>query len=260
MKARHAFIALLAFGVSFASLAEAQRAGRRGNARMDKRTGEQSEQVQLPRQRGPAEGAFAALELTDEQKEAFQAMRESHREEMQAQRETGERPTQEEMEAFREQHQAAVAEILTDEQFAQLEELRANRPGGQDGRGRRGGMRGQRGIRPQGAESAFAALELTDEQQELLQTFRETQRVARQERRESGDRPSQEEIDEIREQHQAAIAEILTDEQLTQLEELRANRPRWGASEDAEAGAAAAKPVGAAIESSSWADIKAQMR
>lgn len=129
MKARHAFIAMLALGIGFASLAEAQRGGRRGGTRNAKaRTGEQTEQFQGRGQRGPGEGPFAALELTAEQTEAIQALRESQRADREARRETGERPTQEEMEAIREAHRTAIAEILTEEQLAQLEELRANRP------------------------------------------------------------------------------------------------------------------------------------
>ena len=129
MKARHAFIGILALGIGLASLAEAQRGGRGGGGRsMKARTGEQTEQFQGRGQRGSGEGPFAALELPDEQPEALQALREAQRADREAQRETGERPTQEEREAIREAHRAAIAEILTAEQLAQLEELRANRP------------------------------------------------------------------------------------------------------------------------------------
>jgi DNA-binding TFAR19-related protein (PDSD5 family) len=67
-------------------------------------------------------------------------------------------------------------------------------------------------------------------------------------------------MEAIREAHRAAIAEILTDEQLAQLEELRVNRPNRNDSEEEEEITLAAKPVGAAIESSSWASIKSQVR
>jgi len=262
MKARHAFIGILALGIGLASLAEAQRGGRGGGGRsMKARTGEQTEQFQGRGQRGSGEGPFAALELTDEQTEALQALREAQRADREAQRETGERPTQEEREAIREAHRTAVAEILTDEQIAQLEELRANRPEGQGNRGRRGGGRGQRGDRPERGEGPFAALELTYEQAEAIQALRETQRADREAQRETGERPTQEEREAIREAHRAAIAEILTAEQLAQLEELRANRPNRNApvGEETEI-TPAAKPVGAAIESSSWAGIKSQVR
>jgi len=264
MKARHAFIGILALGIGFASLAEAQRGGRRGGGRsMKGQVGEQTEQFQGRGQRGSGEGPFAALELTDEQTEALQALREAQQADREAQRETGERPTQEEREAIRETRQAAVAEILTDEQIAQLEELRANRPErseGQGDRGRKSGRRGQRGDRPERGEGAFAELELTAEQTEAIQALRETQRADREAQRETGERPTQEEMEAIREAHRAAIAEILTDEQLAQLEELRVNRPSRNDSEEEEEITLAAKPVGAAIESSSWASIKSQVR
>ena len=264
MKARHAFIAMLALGIGFASLAEAQRGGRRGGTRNAKaRTGEQTEQFQGRGQRGPGEGPFAALELTAEQTEAIQALRESQRADREARRETGERPTQEEREVVREAHRAAVADILTDAQLAQLEELKANRPErpeGQNARDPRGGMRGQRGARPERGEGAFAELELSAEQTEAIQALREAQRADREAHRETGERPTQEEMEAIREAHRTAIAEILTEEQLAQLEELRANRPNWNGPEEEEAITPAAKPVGAAIESSSWAGIKSQVR
>jgi len=265
MKARHAFIGILALGIGFASLAEAQRGSRRGGNRNAKaRTGEQTEQFQGRGQRGPGEGAFADLELTAEQTEAIQALRETQLAAREANRETGERPTQEEMETVREAHRAAMAEILTDAQLEQLEEFRANRPErseGQGDQGRRGGGRGQRGDRPERGEGAFAELELTAEQTEAIQALRETQLAAREENREAGERPTREEMEAVREAHRAAIAEILTEEQLAQLEELRANRPNRNAPVEEETEITpAAKPVGAAIESSSWGSIKSQVR
>ena len=276
MKARHFFFALLAFGVCLTSVTEAQRTRKpqRSGQERPQLTEEQKQQWQAahqermgeqdPRGEGVRQGRrggrmngpedpFAALELNDVQKEQIQALRKSQRADMQAQRETGERPTQEEMEGIREQHRAAVAEILTDEQFAQLEQLRADRPEGQGVRGHRSGMRGQRGS----AEDPFATLELSDVQKEQLQVLRESQRADMQAQREIGERPTQEEMEVIREQHRAAVAEILTDEQL---EQLRANQPRWNGSEDEEAATPAAKPAGAAIESSSWGSIKAQLQ
>lgn len=89
----------------------------------------------VPGGRGP--GALGQLELTEDQQDAIVALRETHREQMQAMRAAG--PLDREaVKAAREAHHQAVTELLTPEQQSTLEELRSQRPQ----RGRRGGRRG----------------------------------------------------------------------------------------------------------------------
>ena len=141
MKTRTLFLTLLAFGIGFTGLIEAQRGGRRWGGKQDRpqMTEEQKaqfmarcEQMQqdgkFRGRRGGRGGLFGALELTDAQKEEFKALREQNRAEMQKFRDSGERPTQEQMEQIRQAHRRVFESILSDEQRAKLEELRANRP------------------------------------------------------------------------------------------------------------------------------------
>ncbi len=293
MKTRHALIAIVALSVGFSSLAEAQRGGRRGPDRPGNGTAQFQPRGEQRGEGGPQSGrrnegeggpqsgrrnegeggpqsgrrgggALAALELTAEQQEQLQALRETQHAERELHRESGERPTDEEREQIHAAHQEAIAAILTPDQLTQLEELKAQRPEGRDGKsgqGRRGGPHGQAGPRGGGA---LAALELTAEQQEQLQALRETQHAERELHRESGERPTDEEREQIHAAHQEAIAAILTPDQLAQLEELKAQRPerpsRGTEAEKEEESVPAAKPAGATIESISWGHIKSQAR
>jgi len=274
MKARHVLQALLVFGVGLASLAQA--GGRWGRVRRGEvnLTEEQKAQFRARREQLLAEGQcglrlrgraglFGALELTEEQKAQLQTLREERRAEMQQHRESGERPTQEEMEQIRAEHRQALEAIFTPEQLQKLEELRAAR---QEQMGERKGMRpGRWGGRKGRPGALFGALELTEEQKAQFQTLREERRAEMQQRRESGERPTQEEMEQIRAEHRQAFEAILTPEQLEKLEELKANRPRWGrwgaAGEEQEGEIVtteSAVTVPTAVESQSWGNIKKQ--
>ena len=278
MKARTFFLALLVFGIGFTGLTEAQRGGRRWGGKQDRPqlTEEQKaqfmarcEQMQQDGKfwgrRGGRVGMFGALELTDAQKEQFQALREQNRAEMQPFRDSGQRPTQEQMEQIRQTHRQAFESILSEEQRAKLEELKANRPqwdgerGPREGMGMRPGWRGGR----RGPGSIFGALELTDAQKEQFQALREQNRAEMQPFRDSGERPTQEQMEQIRQTHRQAFESILSEEQRAKLEELKANRPRWdgtGATETIETESASTiapqdeKPT--PVKAESWGKIK----
>jgi len=83
---------------------------------------------------------------------------------------------------------------------------------------------GQLGIRVKGRTPLFEALDLTDEQKASIQALRQSHREEMQARRETGERPTEEEIAAFRQAHREAIADILDEEQLAKLEELRAQR------------------------------------
>jgi len=279
MKARYTLITLLACGIGLASLAEAQR-GKRGKMRRGaiNQTEEQKENFQARRQQLMDEGKggirlqgrtplFAELELTDEQKESLQALRESHREEMQARRETGERPTEEEIAAFRQAHQEALAGILDEGQLAKLEELRAQRQaqmGEREGHKRIGKRRGDRhgGDRT----GPFQALELTDDQKEQIKTAMQQLREeigpdveAIRAKVRSGELTREEAraaMQEIRSQHQDILADFLTDEQKAQLEELKAQRQARREAAGIDDGIVPEAAAKAAIETQSWGSIK----
>jgi Spy/CpxP family protein refolding chaperone len=170
--------------------------------------------------RGPFGRALNQLELSPEQQGQLDALRTKHRQEREARRQEGERPTREE----RQEHFAAVrAEfeaILTPDQLATLTELKEQR-GERGERGRRGG-RGQRG------RHGFGQLDLSDTQQEQLKTLRQEQREQMQARRESGERPSPEEIEAHRAESRAKLAKILTSDQLATLDEIHEKRGERG--------------------------------
>lgn len=135
MKFRHALLALLAFGVGFAGLADqadaqgfGRRAGRQGKMNADGARG-----ARIGLRGGQQAGPFAALELTEDQQAKLQELRETHRAQMAELRASGTRPTAEEIQQIREEHRAQFEAILTSEQLAQLEQLRANCPQGQEG-------------------------------------------------------------------------------------------------------------------------------
>lgn len=124
------------------------------------------------------------LDLTDEQKEQLQALREKHRETMREQRE-------------------AVMNILTDEQQETLKEMRSKRGRFFD---RRGGKDKGRHDARRGGQGAFSRLDLTDEQKEQLVELRTEHRT---------------EMRETRQKQRTALENILTDEQREKLEEMK---------------------------------------
>ena len=238
-----------------------QRRGGRGGQRMARQEHPQGGRV----------NAMAQLNLTEEQQIQLQALREAGRAEMEALRGSGEGPTREQMEEMRTAHREKVAQVLTADQFAQLAELRANASGGRQegrrGRGMRGengedgqGGRGRRGGRQgKGPANLAEALDLTADQQDQFAKLRAAQRAEMEARRETGERPSKEEMEAIREAHRTAIQSLLTDEQQATLKEMRANRPgRRGEAADAEDDGVA-KPATSGAQSSSWGAVKQQV-
>lgn len=149
----------------------------------------------------PAMRMLNRLDLTAEQQEQLQALREA----MHAQRET--------MAAANEEYREALMNILTDEQREALKEMRGRR--GWAGKGRhdrdhdmRHDMR--RGDRDRdmrrGGPGAFARLDLTDEQREQLKALRQEQRAERR---------------ATRQKHRTALESVLTDQQRERLELLK---------------------------------------
>ncbi|NKB70841.1 MAG: hypothetical protein GKR89_27540 [Candidatus Latescibacteria bacterium] len=185
-----------------------------------------------------------ALNLSDDQKAQLQTMRQEARQEMEARRENGQRPTREEMEAFRQQRHDALAAILTPEQLQQLEDIKAER-GQRGGKGRRGGDKGRLGE----------ALNLSDDQKAQLQTIRQEARQEMKARLESGERPSREEMEAFRQQRREAFEGILTPEQLQQLEDIKAERAASGDAGDL-APVSESSLSNTSVESATWGQVK----
>lgn len=220
---------------------------------------------------GPAlAGPAAALQLTDEQKTQMQALRQSLNEQVQALRASGQ---VEQVRALRQAHREQFLAVLTDEQKANLGQLRAGRTQGVAGpraglgRGPRG--RGPEGLSPGGGPFGAApfvtALGLTDEQEAQMAALRADLRTRLQALRASGtvDRAQARVLFAA---HREQVQALLTDEQRAKLEELRANRPvgPWrgrGKSELAGDGASvgsesASKTSSEAQQPRSWAQVK----
>jgi len=156
MKSRHALLALLALTVSLGSLdaVEAQRSGRRSGGKRDgaNLTEEQRQAMQEKRAQR-AEGTatdeqrqamreqraqqLGELGLSEEQRAQIQALRETHRTQMQDRRALGQPSSPEEMQEIRQKQQDAIGALLTPDQRNRLAELRAERPGQGDGSTRR---------------------------------------------------------------------------------------------------------------------------
>ena len=186
--------------------ADAQWGGRRGRA------GGRMGQFQ-----GAPAGPFAQLELTEDQRAAIQALRQTRLEQMQALREAG-ILDREAAQAAWEGHRQAVFDLLTPVQQSRLEELRAQAPqrGFFRGRGRRGARGG-----------ALLQLGLSEDQQAAIQALRQTQREQMQALCQAGTL-DREAVQTAREENHRAVLAILTPEQQTQLEELRAQAPQRG--------------------------------
>jgi len=93
--------------------------------------------------------------------------------------------------------------------------------GGGKGRGGRGGQRGDRAAGP------WTQLELTEEQKAAIKSLHETQREQMQAMRETGTL-DREAVKTAREAHHQAVLELLTPDQQSRLEELRAQAPQRG--------------------------------
>ena len=145
------------------------------------------------------------LDLTDEQKEQLQELRQEHVEAMREQRET--------MAAMNEEHREAVTKILTEEQQEAMREMRSKRgkffgQRGWGGKGRHDMRRGgkDRYDAQRGGQGAFSRLDLTDEQKDELRELRKEQST---------------EMRETRKKHRMALESVLTEEQREKLEILK---------------------------------------
>ena len=145
--------------------------------------------------RQPAMRMLEHLDLTDEQQEQLQALREKQREAMREQRET--------MVAMGKEQREAVMNILTEEQQETLKEMR-----GQRGKffGRRGWGGKDRHDMRRGGQGAFSRLDLTDEQKDQLVELRKGHRT---------------EMRETRQKQRTALENVLTDEQREKLEDMK---------------------------------------
>jgi len=168
-------------------------------------------------QNGPRGNVLEQLGLSDEQKEAIAAIRESFKPQIEAilaQRETLTRAEmKEQLDALHEQIKAEVEAVLTDEQKTQLEELKA------EAEARRAEREAQMQANREAArEVMIEVLGLTDDQVNALEELRasaEAERDAIRELVESGtDRETvQAQVEAQREAHEAALASIYDDTQ-----------------------------------------------
>ena len=168
--------------------------------------------------KGHKGGFWAKLELTAEQQEQIKQLRERMRAHKEEFKERGERPSKEEMEALKLEYEQALADILTPEQQARLEEMKApgkgRAPGGGKGRGHRRGHP---------IMHALKKLDLSDAQRESIKALFEGRKADMEQRKATGERPTREEMRAQREEMKAALADILTPEQQARLEEMKAS-------------------------------------
>ena len=163
---------------------------------------------------GEGRSGFLKDFLTPEQQEAMKALRETQREEMKAlveARQDGsltDEAFREQAKALREANREAVQDLLTDEQKATLEQKREE-------------MKAKFEERKDAAEAArVEALGLTADQEVALAEMREAHRaearaVIEQARSGDADREAvRTEIQALREAHKAALADVLTPEQI----------------------------------------------
>ena len=150
--------------------------------------------------RQPMPWVLGRLDLTDEQKEQLQALREEHREARREHRET--------MAAMGKKQREAVMGILTEEQQETLEGMRGrffDRRGGM-GRDRFDMGRGGKGRYDAGRGGKGPFSRLTDEQKEQLKELRTEHRT---------------EIRETRKNLRTALESVLTGEQRQELEAMK---------------------------------------
>jgi len=196
--------------------------------------------------------ALEKLDLSDEQWASIKELLEARKAHMKQYRASGERPTKEEMQARREAMKQSFEAILTPDQLARLEEMKAN-------------VKGRSGRRPRLRERGFGlkGLDLSDDQKAQLKVLRQGMAEERKARRASGERPTREEMKANHEAMQAAIAHILTPEQRQQLEERRAARGAGGekgAMRTTESAVTTSDAPPTVIESTSWGRIKAERK
>ena len=206
-----------------------------------------------------------ALGLSNEQKAQLRKLRTQGREEMQALR-SQEDVTREQVQALRESHREAFLAVLTDEQRATAEQVRAERETIKAaGKGRRGGRRQQR-LHLQ------EALGLNEDQQSQLQTLREEARTAVQALRED-ESATRDQFRALRESRRRDFLEILTEEQQATMESLRAkrlhHRGRFGPADGTKGAEGEGLPLleatdgaskaATSVQSITWGQIKAEI-
>ena len=144
------------------------------------------------------------LDLSEEQQEQLQALREEQRAARREQRET--------MAAMNEEHREALMNILTAEQREAMKEMRGKRGKffgrrGWEGKDRHDMRRGGKAHdMRRGGQGTFSRLGLTAEQQEQLKELRQEHRTA---------------MRETRQKHRTALESVLTAEQREKLEMLK---------------------------------------
>ena len=180
------------------------------------------------------------LGLTEEQEAALQALRESHKAAAQTLRKNlGRTKNREDATAqilralpdlkksLREGFRSSVDEILTEDQQARLDEIRAERQESARSKRPRGLRRGHRTGNGPGREAIADQLGLSNAQHEAVDALRAKHRAEAAALRESIGKSSDRDavraqMQALRDQHRSAFEELLTDEQKAQLEELRA--------------------------------------
>lgn len=168
-------------------------------------------------QNGPRGNVLEQIGLSDEQKDAIAAIRETYKPQIEAileQRDTLTREEiKEQLDALREQIKTEIESVLTDEQKAQLEELKA------EAEARRAEREAKMEANREAARlDMIEVLGLTDDQVNALEELRasaEAERDAIRELIESGaDRETvQAQVEAQREAHEAALVSIYDDTQ-----------------------------------------------
>ena len=212
MSFRHIIAAGLVVGMAGLNAADA--GGNKGRHRGGHRMGPRAEG-------GPP---HVVLNLSEDQKAEAQALREQHRAAVEALHSSGE-VTREDIRTLREQRRAAFEEILTDDQRAQLVELKAQRQAArEEHRSQRQATREEHQAERQAArEERAARLGLTDDQTTQLEALREQFRAQMEELRGS-DGVTREAVHTLKQSRREAAQAILTEEQRALAAEFREAR------------------------------------
>ena len=165
--------------------------------------------------KGPRLGFWAVLDLTESQQVQITQLHERMGAQKEQFKARGERPSKAEVEALGAEYKQALAAILTSDQQAKLEEMKAAGKG--RGPRRRGGFKA--GPRLQALEK----LDLSDEQWASIKELREERKAHMEQYKASGERPTKEEMQARREAMKQSFEAILTPDQLARLEEMKAN-------------------------------------
>jgi|GEM_PF-3482148 len=173
------------------------------------------------------------LGLTEEQKEAMEALREEIRarhEEIRAgfDEDTPREEIREALKALHEEARTRMQEILSEEQYALLEQYRQEK-GRKFGRGPDGESLSPEERLEKRLQHMTEALQLTDDQVAAIRAIFESYQEEMEAAREARDREAGQ---ELREQIRSEIEALLTDEQIASLEEMKQNRPGPGHGHD----------------------------